>query len=64
MVTSPPLGWIKLSVDAGFDPITRQVGLDFAAMNHLTMVVFLGWTSFRLRSSVEEAENLAALTGI
>jgi hypothetical protein len=52
------------NVDAGFDPITRQVGLDFVARNHLTVVVFLGWTSDRLRSSVEEAENLAALTKI
>ena len=63
MVTSPSRR-IKLNVDAGFDPITRQASLDFVARNHLTGVVFLGWTSDRLCSSIEEAENLAALIGI
>ena len=38
--------------------------MGFVARNHLTRVVFLGWTSDHLCSSVEEAENLAALTGI
>ena len=59
-----PLGWIKLNVDAGFDPITRQAGLGFVVRNHLSGVVFSGWISDRLCSSVEEAENLTALTGI
>ena len=36
----------------------------FVARNHLSGVVFLGWTSDHLCSSVEEAENLVALTGI
>ena len=62
--TPPPPGWIKLNVDAGFDPITRQAGLGFVARNHLSGVVFSGWTSDHLCSSVEEAENLAALTRI
>jgi len=62
--TPPPLGWIKLNVDAGFDPITRQAGLGFVAWNHLSGVVLSGWTSNHLCSSVEEAENLAALIGI
>jgi hypothetical protein len=38
--------------------------LGFVARNHLSGVVFSGWTSDRLCCSVEEAENLAALTGI
>jgi hypothetical protein len=62
--TPPPPGWIKLNVDAGFDPITRQTGLGYVARNHLSMVVFSGWTSDSFCSSVEEAENLAALIGI
>jgi hypothetical protein len=38
--------------------------LGFVARNHLSGVVFSGWTSDRLCCPVEEAENLAALTGI
>jgi hypothetical protein len=51
-------------VDAGFDPITRQVGLGFVARIYLSVVVFSGWTCDLFCSSIEEAENLVALTGI
>ena len=46
----PPPGWIKLNVDASYDPIKRQAGT--------------GWSRDSLCGSAEEAECIAALSGI
>ncbi|OEL25920.1 hypothetical protein BAE44_0013062 [Dichanthelium oligosanthes] len=56
--------WIKLNVDAGYDPNTNHAGLGFIARDHLGDVVFSGWSNDRLCKSAEEAECLAALTGV
>jgi ribonuclease HI len=60
----PPPGWIKLNVDASYDHIKRQAGTGFVARNHQGDVVFLGWSCDSFCGSAEEAECLAALSGI
>ena len=40
----PPPDWIKLNVDAGFDPHSGLVGLGFIARNHVGEVLFSGWS--------------------
>ena len=60
----PPPGWIKLNVDASYDPIKRQAGTGFVARNHAGDVVFSGWSCDSLCGSAEEAECIAALSGI
>jgi hypothetical protein len=53
---APPLGWIKLNVDVGFDPTTKHAGLDFIARNHLGQVIFSGWCNDRICNPAKEVE--------
>jgi hypothetical protein len=44
----PPPNWIKLNVDAGFDPLSGHAGLGFIARNHMGKVLLSGWSSDQL----------------
>jgi hypothetical protein len=59
---APPLGWIKLNVDVGFDPTTKHAGLDFIARNHLGQVIFSGWCNDRLCNPAKEVEIRCTLS--
>ena len=63
MITSSP-DWIKLNVDAGFDPNSDHARLGFVARNHVGEVLFFGWSSDQRCRSAGEAECLAAWVGL
>jgi hypothetical protein len=60
----PPPDWIKLNVDAGFDPHSGHAGISFIARNHVGKLLFSGWSSDKRCRLAEEAECLATWVGL
>jgi hypothetical protein len=51
-------------LDAGLDPLSDHVGLGFIARNHMGEVLFSRWLCDQRLKLAEEAECLAAWTGL
>ncbi|CAN6302143.1 unnamed protein product [Urochloa humidicola] len=60
----PPQGWIKLNVDAAFEPLSGETNLGMVIRDHTGKVLVSSWKHGLRCVSVEDAEAAACLEGI